>query len=138
MKNLIGMLGVVLLIGTSAVAQQNSNSRDTTGNRTTQPTTGNVGTGLTTDQVNAANATAAGAADKGATSTTRPNTSVPNSNNGTNAAVGTGNTLDQNAGSVTPGAGGNSVTPATKTDNTSSVIKGHATDVKPKKIKPGQ
>jgi hypothetical protein len=122
MKNVIGMIITsMLLTAGTALAQQATN-----------PAAGTsvAGTGNTTEQYNAA----AGQPTQGS----RPSTTTTNNNSGVAPTAGTGTTLDQtqavSAGTPVPGAA-----PAetkTKVDNTPSVISGHSTDVKAKKIKP--
>ncbi len=126
------MFVLLFLLAGSATAQKRTTNQRA-GNTATSTTQGS-GTGQSPEQYN----TTAGDAN---TSTTAGNTqnSLPrNSNNQTNPTVGTGTTLDQNAGAASNAASPavNSSPIPTKTDNASSVIRGDAPDVKANKIKP--
>ncbi|MBD2701283.1 hypothetical protein IC229_11590 [Spirosoma sp. BT702] len=132
MKYAIGLFSLLLLMAGTAKAQQRSTNQKA-GN-TAASTTKGSGAGQSAEQYN----TTEGDANTSTTTGTPKNSLPRNSNNQTNPTVGTGTTLDQNAG-----AASNSPSPAvssdpipTKTDNTSSVRQGTSTEVKAKKIKP--
>ncbi|GAB3714594.1 hypothetical protein GCM10027592_54510 [Spirosoma flavus] len=131
MKYAIGIFTMVLLMAGSAMAQQRSTNQKA-GN-TAASTTKGSGVGQSPELYN----TTTGDASSNTTTGTPQNSLPRNSNNQTNPTVGTGTTLDQNAGAASnaPSSAVSSDPIPTKTDNTSSVKQG-STEVKAKKVKP--